>query len=113
LNEIFVYLVLTATLDKLDQWYERNPKRRKIRREYVVAIYVLISFSFGLLMTTRAGFYIFNIFDSYICGAIPLLIICIAQLATVLFAYRTTFSSWYEKWPPSQWPGQAFITHIR
>jgi SNF family Na+-dependent transporter len=104
--------VLTATLDKLDQWYERNPKRRKIRREYVVAIYVLISFSFGLLMTTRAGFYIFNIFDGYICGAIPLLIICIAQLATVLFAYRTTFSSWYEKWPPSQWPGQAFITHI-
>ncbi|CAF3376546.1 unnamed protein product [Rotaria socialis] len=104
--------VLTGTLDKLDQWYDKYPKQRKIRREYVVAIYVLISFSFGLLMTTRAGFYIFNIFDSYVCGAIPLLIICIAQLITVLFGYRTTFSSWFEKWPPSQWPGQTFIAHI-
>lgn len=64
-------------------------------------------------MTTRAGFYIFNIFDSYVCGAIPLLLICIVQLATVLFAYRTTFSSWCEKWPPVQWPGEAFITQIR
>jgi len=107
------FSVLTAASDKLNQWYERNPKRRKIRREIVVAVYVLISFSFGLLMTTRAGFYIFNIFDGYICGAISLLIICIAQLTTVLFAYRTTFSSWFEKWPPSQWPGQLFITHIR
>ncbi|CAF0970177.1 unnamed protein product [Adineta ricciae] len=104
--------VLTATLDKLDQWYERSPKRRKIRRELVVAVYVLISFSFGLLMTTRAGFYIFNIFDGYICGALPLLIICIAQLTTVLFAYRTTFKSWFQKCPPPQWPGQTFITHI-
>jgi len=104
--------VLTATLDKLDQFYDRNPKRRKIRREIVVAIYVLISFAFGLLMSTRAGFYIFNIFDSYVCGAIPLLIICIVQLITVLFAYRTTFASWFEKCPPSQWPGQTFITQI-
>ncbi|CAF3110744.1 unnamed protein product [Rotaria sp. Silwood2] len=104
--------VLTATLDKLDQCYDRYPKRRKIRRELVVAIYVLISFSCGLLMTTRAGFYIFNIFDGYICGAFPLLLICIAELSTVLFAYRTTFSSWCEKWPPAQWPGQTFITHI-
>ncbi|CAF0722025.1 unnamed protein product [Adineta steineri] len=104
--------VLTATLDKLDQWYDRSPKRRKIRREFVVAIYVLISFAFGLLMATRAGFYIFNIFDGYVCGAISLLIICIVQLATVLFAYRTTFSSWHQEWPPSQWPGQTFIRHI-
>jgi hypothetical protein len=106
-------LVLTATLDKLDQWYDHNPKRRKIRREFVVAIYVLISFTVGLLMTTRAGFYIFNVFDGYVCGAIPLLVICIAQLTTVLFAYRTTFASWFEKWPPAQWPGQTFITQIR
>lgn len=105
--------VLTATLDKLDQWYDRNPKRRKLRREWVVAIYVLISFAFGLLMTTRAGFYIFNIFDSYVCGAVPLLIICITQLVTVLFAYRTTFASWFERFPPRQWPGQTFITQIR
>lgn len=106
-------LVLTATLDKLDEWYKRDSKRRKIRREFVVAFYVLASFCFGLLMTTRAGFYIFNIFDGYVCGATSLLIICIVQLATVLFAYRTKFSSWYEKWPPAQWPGEAFITHIR
>ncbi|UJR37778.1 hypothetical protein I4U23_030470 [Adineta vaga] len=105
--------VLTAALDKLDQLYDRSPKRRKIRREFVVAIYVFISFSFGLLMTTRAGFYIFNIFDGYICGAIPLLIICIMELGTVLFAYRTTFTSWFQKCPPTQWPGQTFITHIR
>jgi hypothetical protein len=64
-------------------------------------------------MTTRAGFYIFNIFDGYVCGAIPLLIICIVQLATVLFGYRTTFSSWCKTWPPKQWPGQTFIAHIR
>lgn len=100
-------------MDKLDQFYDRNPKSRKLRREIVVAIYVLISFFFGLLMSTRAGFYIFNIFDSYVCGAIPLLIICIVQLTTVLFAYRTTFASWFEKCPPSQWPGQTFITQIR
>lgn len=107
------FAVLTATLDKLDQFYDRNPKQRKIRRELVVAVYVLISFTVGLLMATRAGFYIFNIFDSYVCGAIPLLIICIVQLVTVLFAYRTTFASWFEKCPPSQWPGQTFITRIR
>ncbi|CAF0755628.1 unnamed protein product [Adineta steineri] len=111
-RNFFLLLLLTATLDKLDQWYDRSPKRRKIRREFVVAIYVLISFSFGLLMATRAGFYIFNIFDGYVCGAISLLIICIVQLATVLFAYRTTFSSWHQEWPPSQWPGQTFIRHI-
>ena len=106
-------LVLTATLDKLDQWYDRQPKRRKVRREIVVAVYVVISFAFGLLMTTRAGFLIFNIFDGYVCGALPLLLICIAQLGTVLFAYRTNVSSWFEKWPPAHWPGQTFIMHIR
>jgi hypothetical protein len=110
---MYFSLVLTAALDKLNQYYDQHPKQRKIRREVVVAVYVLISFSFGLLMTTRAGFYIFNIFDGYICGAIPLLLICIVQLTTVLFAYRTTFSSWCQKWPPVQWPGQTFITHIR
>ena len=108
-----LFLVLTATLDKLDEWYDLNPKRRKIRREVVVAIYVLISFTVGLLMTTRAGFYIFNIFDGYVCGALPLLLICIFQLTTVLFGYRTTFASWFEKWPPAQWPGQTFINQIR
>lgn len=100
--------VLTAALDKLNQCYEHNPKRRKIRRELVVAIYVLVSFIFGLLMTTRAGFYIFNMFDSYVCGAIPLLIICIFELATVLFGYRNNTSSW-----SAHWPGRSFIENIK
>lgn len=63
-------------------------------------------------MTTQAGFFIFNVFDGYVCGTIPLLIICIVQLITVLFGYRTTFSSWFTNWPLTHWPGQLFISHI-
>ena len=112
-SKIYFSSVLTATRDKLEQWYSQNPKRRKIRRELIVAIHIIISFSASLAMTTRAGFYIFNMCDGYICGSLPLLIICILQLVTILFGYRTECSSWVEKYSPSQWPGRAFITRIR
>ncbi|CAF1206547.1 unnamed protein product, partial [Didymodactylos carnosus] len=100
--------VLTAAIDKLAQLRQH----KKLRRETVVAIYVLISFLCGLPMCTKAGYYIFNLFDSYICGPLPLLIICIAELFTVLFLYRKNFLSWFKQWPPDVWPGKLFIMHI-
>ncbi|CAF1156700.1 unnamed protein product [Didymodactylos carnosus] len=100
--------VLTGAFDKISGLR----KKKKKLREIIVAIYVLISFLCGLPMCTKAGFYIFNLFDSYICGTLPLLIICIIELFTVLFCYRTTLSSWFEKRKPNAWPGKLFIRHI-
>jgi len=57
-----------------------------IRKEMVVAILCLLSFSVGTLFTLNSGMYILGIFDTY-AGTVPLLLIAFFETIGVVYVY--------------------------
>uniref|UniRef100_A0A914VUB5 Transporter n=1 Tax=Plectus sambesii TaxID=2011161 RepID=A0A914VUB5_9BILA len=77
---VVVEVLVTAIVDQF-------PQLRKFRKKTIVLFSVcLMSFTFGLLLTTPIGTYVLTLVDTY-AGGIPLLIACLVEVLMVAYVY--------------------------